>query len=328
MERRIRGLLIAFTLGVLSVPLPALAQQPARIYRIGFLGQVSASTMAPQLEAFRQGLRDLGYVEGKNLTIEYRWAEGNYDRLPDLAADLVRLTPAVLVTHGTPGTQAAKRATTTIPIVMATSGDAVAAGLVTSLSRPGGNVTGSSFFGPELNAKRLELLKEAIPRATRVAYLYNPANPLSRNTAKAMEETAKSLRVKLQKFEVRAADDFAGVFAAAVRQGAGAVLLSLDSMLLYHGELIGHLATKSRLPTMGSKEHVEAGALMAYGIDTRDLWRRASFFVDRILKGAKPADLPVEQPMRFELVVNLKAAKALRLTIPPSVLVRADRVIQ
>jgi len=320
--------LVAFALGLFPAPLTGEAQQAGRVYRIGFLGATSASGYAPQVQAFRRGLRDLGYVEGKNLVIDFRWAEGNYARLPELAAELVLLKPDVLVTHAPAGTLAAKQATATIPIVMGVVGDAVAMGLVESLARPGGNVTGSSFFFPELNAKRLEVLKEALPRLSRVGVLLNPDNPANVATLRAMEEAARSVKIQLHAVEVRSPAEFEGAFATMVKGRAGALAVYDDAMLIAEAARIADLARKSRLPTIGFIEYAKAGGLLAFGVNFPDLWRRAAGFVDKILKGAKPADLPVEQPTKFELVINLKTAKALGLKIPQSVLIRADEVIE
>jgi putative tryptophan/tyrosine transport system substrate-binding protein len=299
-----------------------------RVYRIGFLGATSPSGYALQVEAFRAGLRELGYVQGKNIVIEFRWAEGRYARLPELAAELVRLKPDVLVTHAIAGTRAAKRATATIPIVMGVAGDAVATGLVEGLARPGGNVTGSSFFFPELNAKRLEVLKEALPRLSRVGVLLNPDNPANVAMLRAMEETAQSVKVQLQAVEVRSPADFEGAFATIMKGRTGALAVCDDALLIAEAARIAGLARMNRLPTIGFIEYAKAGGLLAFGVDFPELWRRAAGFVDKILKGAKPADLPVEQPTKFQVVVNLKTAKALGLTIPQSILVRADEVIQ
>jgi putative ABC transport system substrate-binding protein len=325
-----RATILIFALVLISfdAPLTGEAQQAGKVCRIGFLGATSASGYARQVQAFRGGLRDLGYVEGKNLVIDFRWAEGNYARLPELAAELVLLKPDVLVTHAPAGTPAAKRATATIPIVMGVVGDAVAMGLVESLARPGGNVTGSSFFFPELNAKRLEVLKEALPRLSRVGVLLNPDNPANVAMLRAMEETARSVNIQLRAVEVRSPAEFEGAFATMVKVRAGALAVYDDAMLIAEAARIADLARKSRLPTIGFIEYAKAGGLLAFGVNFPDLWRRAAGFVDRILKGAAPGDLPIEQPTRFELVVNLKTAKALGLTIPPSVLVRADEVIQ
>ncbi|HSF07418.1 MAG TPA: ABC transporter substrate-binding protein [Methylomirabilota bacterium] len=280
------------------------------------------------MAAFRRGLRDLGYVEGENLVIEYRWAEGKYDRLPDLAAELVRLQVDVIVTHGTPGSRAAKQATATIPIVMAISGDAVATGLVTSIARPGGNLTGSTFFFPELIAKRLELLKEALPRADRLAAFGNADNQATAPALKAMELMARALRVDLEAVQIRGPDEFAGAFSAMVkRQVDGAVVID-DPMLIATARQLVELATKSRIPTIGDRAHADAGGLMAYGVDLPAFWRHAAVFVDKILKGARPGELPIEQSTKFELVINLKTAKVLGLAIPPSLRLRADQMIE
>jgi putative ABC transport system substrate-binding protein len=266
-------------------------------------------------------------VEGKNIVIEYRWAEGRYDRLPVLAAELVRLNVDVLITAGTPGIVAAKEATTTIPIVMAGSGDAVATGLVASLARPGGNVTGLTDAVPELMAKWLELLKEALPRTERVAVLVNPDNPTVRPDRTATEATARSLRVELRSFEVRRWSEVEDAFAK-MAKSVDAVLLSTDAVFNANHTAIAALAVKRRLPAAGSKEFAEAGGLVGYGVAISDNHRRSAAFVDKILKGAKPADLPVEEPTKFEMVINLRTAKVLGLTIPPSLLLRADRVIE
>jgi putative tryptophan/tyrosine transport system substrate-binding protein len=326
MSKKIVGLAIGAVLSILSFP--AGAQQPGTIPRIGFLGAASTSGYAPQLEAFRRGLRDLGYVEGKNIILEYRWAEGRYDRLPALVAELVRLKPDLLLTHGTAGTRAAKQATATIPIVMAVSGDAVATGLVASLAHPGGNITGSSFFNPELAAKRLELLKEVVPALTRVAVLMNPGNPVNEVSLQAMERTAQSLGLHLQQVNVGGPEEFDTVFSTIVKGRAGALSVFDDAMLIAQARRVTDLAVRTRLPTIGFGELAEAGGLMSYRVNFPDLWRRAATYVDKILKGAKPADLPVEQPTKFEFIINLKTAKQIGLTVPPNVLARADKVIR
>ncbi len=315
-------------MSALTAPLASLAQQqPAKVARIGFLGLASASNTATEVGALRAGLRELGYVEGKNLIIEFRWAESSYDRLPDLAAELVQLKVDVIVTHGTPGPRAAKQATATIPIVMAHSGDAVASGLVASLARPGGNVTGSTIFVPELMLKRLELLKEAIPRITQVGVLMNAANPQI-ESFKAMETAAKTLKVGLQRFDVRIPGDFAEAFTAIGKRRLEAIVIYQEAMLNANPRAIADLATKQRLASVGIKELAEAGGLIGYGVDLVAMFQRAAYFVDKILKGAKPADIPVERPTKFELVINMKTAKALGLKIPQSILVRADKVIE
>jgi putative ABC transport system substrate-binding protein len=325
-----RNKILYLALGAMVFALCAFAdaQQPKKVWRLGFLGSSSASGYASRVNAMREGLRDLGYVEGKNIVIEYRWAEEKYDRLPDLAAELVDLKVDLIITHGTPGSRAAKQATTTIPIVIAAIGDAVEAGVVASLARPGGNITGSSFFMPELTAKRLELIKEAIPSVSRVAVLLNPDNRVNQPVLKEMQSTARSLGLELQQAELRAADDFAGAFSMMVKKKIGALAVPEDAMLNSQAERIADFAIKNRLPTIGSTLSVATGLLMGYGQDILHLWRRTGVFVDKILKGTKPADLPVEQPMKFELAINLKTAKQIGVTITPNVLSRANRVIR
>ena len=325
---RLIGLAVILTVSLVLAPLVAEGQQAGKMYRIAFLGSTSPSGYASQMKAFRGGLRDLGYVEGGNLVIEFRWAQGKYERLPELAAELVRLKPDVLVTHGVPGTLAAKRATETIPIVVGVVGEAVAIGAVEGLARPGGNVTGSSFFVPELNAKRLEVLKEAFPRLSRVGVLLNRDNAVNMHVLKAMEQTAQALKIHLQSVEARDPADLENAVSTLVKGRASAIAVEDDAMLLAHAERIAELARKHQLPTIGFVEYARAGGLLAYGVNFPDLWRRAATYVDKILKGGKPGDLPVEQPTKFELVINLKTAKALGVTIPQSVLVRADEVIQ
>ncbi|MFI5340198.1 MAG: ABC transporter substrate-binding protein [Candidatus Methylomirabilales bacterium] len=325
------GCLLTLSLGLLLVPLATDAQEPGKVFRIGILGNVPLTDPdgARLWGAFIQGLREVGYVEGRNITIEHRFSEGQYERLPDLAADLVRLKVDVIVAPATQNVAVAKQATGTIPIVMTGSADPVGSGLVASLARPGGNVTGLSVLSPEMVGKQLELLKEIVPRVSRVAVLWNPTNtshPLSLREAKV---AARLLAVQLQTFEAQEPDDFERAFAAMTRERAGALLVLRDGMFLLHPRRIADLAAKSRLPVMyGGKDEVGNGGLVAYGPSLRDSFRRAATYVDKILKGAKPADLPVEQPTKFELVINLKTAKALRLTIPQSVLIRADEVIQ
>jgi ABC-type uncharacterized transport system substrate-binding protein len=274
-------------------------------------------------------LRDLGYVEGQNIVIEGRWYGDRIDRLPALAAELVRLPVDVIVAGTAPSPESAKRATSTIPIVMANHPDPVGSGLVASLARPGGNVTGLSAVGPELNRKQLQLLTEAVPSLTRVAVLSNPTVPSHAVAVREIEVAARTLKVRLQVLEVRAPGEFAGAFSAATKERAGALLMLGGSVFFAHRARLAELAVESRLPTMGGpREFAQAGVLIGYGADLRDSWRRAAGYVGRILKGAKPADLPVEQPTKFEFVVNLKTAKALGLTIPPAVLARADQVIE
>jgi putative tryptophan/tyrosine transport system substrate-binding protein len=323
-----RAFLGTLTGSLLAAPLAAEAQQATRVYRVAFLGSTSASGYADQLQAFREGLRALGYVEGQNLVIEFRWAEAKNERLPELAAELVRLKPDVLVTHGTPGILAAKRATRTIPIVMGVVGEAVAIGAVETVARPGGNVTGSSFFVLELMAKRLELLREVLPRLNRVGVLLKHDNPLNVSTLKAMEHTARQLKLLLRPVEVRDAADLENAVAGLAKERAGALALFEEAMLIAQAGRIADLAIKHHLPTIGFIEYTRAGGLLAYGVNFPDLWRRAASFVDKILRGAKPESLPIEQSTKFDLVINLKTAKALGLTIPPSLLQRADQVIE
>ena len=315
---------------LVAAPLGVRAQQPPpRVARIGFLGPTSAAGFERRLEALRASLRDLGYTEGENIVIEYRWAEGKYERLPGLAAELVRLKVDVLVTQGIPGTQAAKQANTTIPIVMASVGDAVATGLVASLARPGGNITGVTNFINEIMAKRIELLKDVLPRMRSVAVLLNPSNPVNNAPiVQAMELTAKSLNVELQQFGARGPDEFDSALATITKTRMEAVIVQEDPVLNTGSRAIADLAVKQRLPSIGFSGFAEAGGLIGYGADLLESFRRAAYFVDKILKGAKPADLPVERARKFELVINLKIAKALGLTIPPPLVARATQIIQ
>ena len=325
---RLIGLAVVLALGVLA-PRAAEAQQPPRIPRIGVLAAGVPATYVSRYEAFRRGLREFGYVEGQNIAIEYRYGEGKYERLPALAAELVRLNVDVIVASSSPETDAAKRATTSIPIVFASHGDPVGTGHVASLAKPGGNLTGSSFMTPDLSPKRLELLKEAFPGTTRVAVLWNAANPAKVRDWYAMQAAAPVLSVTLQPHAVRRADDLPSAFAAMTKQRPEALLTLDDPLMLSSRASIVAFAAKARLPTIyGHRQYSDAGGLMAYGPNVVENYRRAAYFVDKILKGAKPADLPVEQPTKFELVINLKTAKALGLTIPQSLLLRADQVIQ
>ncbi len=317
-------------LGLFAAPFAAGAQQPAKVPRIGYLSPVTPTTDPPLVDAFRQGLRELGYLEGQNLAIEYRWAAGRPERLPDLATELVRLRVDVIVTGPQLAPHAAKNATTSIPIVFAVASNPVEEGLVASLARPGGNITGLAITaGPEIFGKHLELLKEAVPRISRVGILRNPDNLAHPLILRQGEAAARALDVQLQILEARGPAEIDAAFATMTSQRAGGVLVLRDPVFYSHRARIAALAAKSRLPAVyGLREHAEAGGLMAYGANVGHLYRRAAAYVDKILKGAKPADLPVEQPTRFELVINLKTAKALGLTIPPSVLIRADQVIQ
>ena len=325
-----RRLICAISLAMLLAPLRDEAQQPGKVPRIGYFSAGSPSSAPHLLEAFRKGLRELGWVEGQNIVVDYRFAEGRFDRLPDLAAELVRLKVDIIVAVPTPAAAAAKNATETIPIVMINVGDPVGLGLIASLARPGGNVTGSSYsVGLEIIGKQLELLKETVPKVRRVAILWNPANPSHPLVVRELNVAARSLGVQLQFLEARGPNEFEGAFAAMAKERMGALLVVPDSVSFLHRTRLADLAARSHLPAAyGLRGHVDAGGLMSYGPDSADLFRRAATYVDKILKGAKPADLPVEQPTKFELVVNLKTAKALGLTIPQSVLVRADEVIQ
>ncbi len=319
---------ILVSLVLLAVVVIAEAQQPKKVPRIGYLGATAPSNISARIEAFRQGLRDLGYIEGQNLIIEYRYAEGKLDRLPELAAELVRLKVDAIFVQSTPAVQAAKKATTTVPIV-SVSGDPVGLGLVASLARPGGNVTGLANLTSELAGKRLELLKEVVPRISRVAVLWNPDASSSALRMRETDAAAASLGIKLQPVEVRAANDFERAFSALKRERADALFPLRSPFISNHVKRIVELAAKNRVPGMyDASEFAEAGGLMSYGTMLADLDRRAATYVDKILKGAKPAELPVEQPTKFEFVINLKAAKQIGLTIPPNVLARADRVIR
>jgi putative tryptophan/tyrosine transport system substrate-binding protein len=313
--------------GAAASPIVARAQ-PAKAARIGFLGLVSPSSHASRVAAFRAGLRDLGWIDGRNLVIEFRWAEGNYDRLPALAEELLRLKIDVLVTHGAAGALAAKKVTSTIPIVITAVGDMLTLGLVSSLSRPGGNITGLSLFAAELTAKRLELIKEAIPSVTRVAVLLNPGNESTRFVLSETETTAKAAGVELRAFEARQAADFARAFAAMADHPVGALVLHEDTVLNANANAVAIFAAARRLPSSGFPEFARAGGLLAYGINFPDTDYRAAAFVDKILKGAKAGDLPIERSTKFSLSINLQTARALGVDLPASVLARADEVIE
>ena len=306
----------------------AQAQQPGRV-PLGFLSANSRAAMSARTEAFRRGLRELGYVEEKNIFIEYQYAEGKLDRLPSFAAELVRLKVDVIVTEGPTATRSAKEATSTIPIVMAQDPDPIGSGFVASLARPGGNITGLSRVAPELSGKQLEILKETVPRLSRLAVLGTSTTPGSAQALKEIELAARAFGVTLQYLDVLSSKDIETVFRAAIKGRADAALVLGSPFLLSHRTQIADLAIKNRLPAIYySTEFVEDGGLMSYGVTVTDLFRRAATYVDKILKGRKPTDLPVEQPMKFEFVVNLKAAKQIGLTVPPNVLVRADKVIR
>jgi putative tryptophan/tyrosine transport system substrate-binding protein len=319
-----------FALGALFFALcfPVEAQQASKVPKIGFLVVPSRSFFADRMESFRQGLQSLGYVEGKNLLIEYRYAEGKLDRLPELAKELVGVKVDLIVTTTTPSVLAAKNATQTIPIVFAGVQDPVASGIVNGLARPGGNATGLSILGPDLSGKRLELLKEVVPKIAHVAFL-SGVGPAAAVTVKETQAAAQALGLQFQSLEVRDSKDFDRAFEAIKKNRVQALLTIPGPIINSHQPRIIQFAAKNRLPTMyAAPEFVDGGGLMSYAPNYNDLFRRAALYVDKILKGSKPADLPVEQPMKFEFVINLKAAKQIGLTIPPNVLARADRVIR
>jgi putative ABC transport system substrate-binding protein len=296
--------------------------------RGGFLGLPAVDSLPQRTEAFRTGMRDLGYLEGHNVTIDYRWADSNYGRLPALLAELIDLKVDVIVTHGTPGALAAKQATSTIPIVIAVVGDAVASGVVASLAHPGGNVTGLTFFQPELNAKRLELLKEAMPDLMDVGVLLNPSNQMNEPVLPEVARVSESLKLRLHQFDARAPGDFDGAFAAMNAKGVRAFIVFDDAMLIGNAKMLAALALKHGLASCGFLDYAGSGGLIAYGVDFPDMFRRSAAYVDKILKGAKPSELPVEQATRFATILNMVTAKGLGLTIPSSLLLRADQVIE
>jgi putative tryptophan/tyrosine transport system substrate-binding protein len=319
------GLLITLALSLLVAPLSSDTHAVAKVVQIGIL----ANEPSPAIEALRSALHALGYIEGQNMVFVSRWAQGRPEQFPALAAEIVRLQVDVIVTWATPATQAAKDATSTIPIVMGATGAPVEAGLVASLAQPGGNITGLTSIAADLEEKRLAFFKEAAPAVTRVALLWNPSNAFSVLTLKRTQAAAQALGVHLHPVEVQSANDFEHAFAAITREYAEALIVHPDPLILYHRTQIADFTTKSRLPSMhGYRDHVEAGGLMAYTPDYSDLFRRAAVYVDKILKGAKPGDLPVEQAMKFILIINLNTAKALGLTLPPTLLFQADEVIR
>jgi putative ABC transport system substrate-binding protein len=312
--------------GLLAAPLAARSQQVGKVYRIGILETIPASRNAANVDALRKGLRDLGYVEGRNLIIEYRSADGRAERFPDLASELVRLKVDLIVTRGTPAAEAAKNATGTVPVVMAAMSPL---SVVASLAHPGGNITGVTTFSTELTGKRIELLKELVPNLTRVALLHNMGNPAAPPEWEETRTAARSLGVQAELLDVRRQDDLGRAFELAVRQHVDAFLIGFDGLTQMHQQTIVDLVARKRLPAAyPAREFVEAGGLIAYSVNYPDLYFRFASFVDKIFKGAKPAEIPVEQPTKFELVLNLKTAKALGLTIPQSVLLRVDQVIQ
>jgi putative tryptophan/tyrosine transport system substrate-binding protein len=330
-EKPIRQFILFWLLTTVLLTTVSLAeaQQPTKVPRIGVLAAPNPSFFSIRFEAFRQGLRELGYLEGKNISIEYRYAEGKLDRLPHLAAELVHLKVDLILTAGESGALAAKNATGTIPVVFAVTEDAVESGLVSSLARPGVNVTGLTVLSAELGGKRLELLKESLPRVSRVAFLWPSGGPRGKVPFTEMEAAAKAFGIKLQSLPVRDFDDFQAAFEAAKRDGAQALITTPSPVMNTQRDRVLDFAAKNRLPAIyAAPEFVDAGGLMYYGPNYLDLFRRAATYVDKILKGAKPAGLPVEQPTKFELIINLRAAKQIGLTIPPNVLTRADKVIK
>jgi putative ABC transport system substrate-binding protein len=327
MSRSTLGYIVTLTLSMLVAPLATDAQPLGKVFRIGRLTLASPSPDDP--DGFRQGLRELGYIEGQNIVIESRSAEGSIDRLGALATDLVRRNMDVIVAGGSPAIHAAQQATSTIPIVMTTDTDAVAQGFVVSLAQPGGNITGLAGLGVELHGKRLEFLKEVVPTASRIAALWNPASLSLAPFLRATQAAAQALGVELQVLEVRTPNEFEGAFAAAISGRAEALIVMADALLIDHRTRIVDFAQQHRLPGIyPRRSFVDVGGLMSYATNFPNMLRRAATYVDKILKGATPADLPVEQPMTFELVINLKTAKALGLTIPPTLLFQADEVIQ
>jgi putative ABC transport system substrate-binding protein len=330
MMRKAGVLSILFVVALLAVGVTAQAQQPKKVPRLGYLSNGDPASDSTRSKAIRLALRERGYIEGQNIATEYRYAEGKVDRAPELAAELVRLKVDIIVTGGVPLIRAAKNATKTIPIVMTGQGsDPVQAGFIESLARPGGNVTGLTNLTRELGGKRLELLKETVPKVARVAVLYDPANTSSvREVKEVLPVAARALRLTIQPWEVRAADDFERVFAALNKQRPDGLYSTGSPLMGANRKRIADFALKSRLPSVGNRGYVDAGGLMSYGADLAESYRRVAYYADRILKGAKPAELPVEQPTKFEFVINLKTAKQIGLTIPQKVLARADKVIK
>ena len=323
-----RAFITSLAAGGVLASRSAAAQQAGKVYRVGFLWE-NPAVFPDAIEAFRQGLRDLGYVEGRNLAIEYRWAEGKPERMRELAEELVRLKVDVIIAPSSIYTGAAKRATTTIPIIFMSHADPIGSGHVASLARPGGNITGLSLMMTETSVKGLELFKEAVPGLARAAVVWDPATPSHGPALKAVEVAGPALGLRIQPVAVRSATEFDGAFSTIVRERAGGVLVLSTPFFIAGAKPLAELAMTHKLPSLfGPRHHVEAGGLMSYSPDRADQWRRGAIYVDKILKGSKPADLPVQQPTKFELVINIKTAKALGLTIPPSLLQRADQVIQ
>ena len=321
---------LAFGTTLFALCFPAHAQKPRKVPRVGLLASGSSATDAPRMEAFRQGLRELGYVENQNIVIEYRYAEGKTERFPDLAAELVHLKVDAIVAAGATATRAAKKITTLIPIIMSNVTDPVELGLVTSLAHPGGNITGLTNLAPEVGGKRLELLKETVPNLSRVAVLGDPTSPSHAIGWRETESAAKSLGVQVQSLEVRPPNpDFEGAFAAIARDHSNALLTLSQPLIVVHRKQIVELTTKRRIPAIfHTEDFIEAGGLMSYAPNIAAMFRRSATYVDKILKGTKPTDLPVEQPTKFEFIINLKTAKQIGLTLPPNVLTRADKVIK
>ncbi len=321
--------LFAIVLALTVCGARAEAQQKGKVPRVGFLGNSTAALEANLIGPFREGLHDLGYVEGKNIVIEWRWAEGKYERFPALIAELIASKVELIVTAGTPATIALKQATTTLPLVMIAVGDPVGSGLIASLAHPGGNLTGLTSISPELDGKRLELLREVVPKISHVAVLWNPTSPLQVAGEKETQAAAHAMKIKVLSLGVQAEEQFDNAFATILRERPGALLVLADRLFLHHRVRIMDFATQNHLPGVHAYvELVEAGGLMSYGPSYSGMHRRAATYVDKILRGTKPADLPVEAPIKFELVINLRAAKQIGLTVPPNVLYRADKVIK
>jgi putative tryptophan/tyrosine transport system substrate-binding protein len=315
--------------GIATLPLAARAQQLKKIARIGFLGNSTAALEANLIGPFGEGLRALGYEDGRNIVIEYRWAEGNYERFPSLVAELLASNVDVLVTAGTPASLAIKKATTSVPVVMIAAGDPIGTGLVPSLAEPGGNLTGLSSIAPDLEGKRLELLREILPKLSHVGMFINSGNPFHTASLQKARTAAETVRIMLQVLDVRTSEDLDGAFAAIIKERPEALLILADRVFLHNRARIMDFATQQRLPNVNAyHELVEAGGLMSFGPSYEEMHRRAAAYVDKILKGAKPADLPIEQPTKFTLVVNLKSAKAIGVNMPPALLARADEVIE
>ena len=321
-----RELLVALGAGALALPYCSFAQQQGKVWRVGVLGAGSPSGWAPMVEALRAGLRELGYIEARTINIDYRWADGQYDRLPELVADLIRLKVDVIVSHATAGIVAAKQATTSIPIIMASIGDPVAAGLLTNLSRPGGNITGLSFFTSEIGIKRLELLKEAVPDIKQVGVVWDRSLP--RYFMAPMEAAARVIKVAVEFIDVDSADMLESTFAALAKKHVRGVVIRETPMLISNARLVGAIASKHRIAAIGFKEVAEGGGLIGYGADIPAMWRRAATFVDKILKGAKPGELPVEQATKFDFILNKKTGSALGIKIPQSILLQSTKVIE